>query len=122
MARIVASLLDQQSRDAHAGRAQARALLEAVEGMAKAHEFLGVQLREERRRSRLLALSALLIPVVLAGVAGLIWWASEGAARRHDAFRTDVETRLASMQAAVAADRLTEVRAAFDERTKSLAA
>jgi hypothetical protein len=135
LAAVLATVLDQQSRDASANRAQARELIRAVDGLAKAHEFLGIEIREERRRSRLLLAAVLLVPIVAIGT---VWYAlttlrggddrvaalerglaevrSRNDEARVAALRTDYERRLESASADAAA-----VRGDLDTTRASLA-
>jgi hypothetical protein len=105
----VARLLAQSNRESAANRAQARELIKALEGVQRSQEFLGVALREERRKSRWLL--ALVIAAPLAAGAGVWWMAS-----RVDDVRTDVGERLAKFSSdeqaarADAAQRLRDAR------------
>jgi hypothetical protein len=114
----VAHLLAQSNRESAANRAQARELIKALEGVQRSQEFLGVALREEKRRSRWLLALVILAPI--AAAAG-VWWV----AARVDDVRTDVSDRMAKLasdeQAARAesAQRLRDVR--IDELASDLA-
>lgn len=122
IARVVGGLLEQQARDAQAARAQARAVVEAIEGLAKSHEFLGIQLREERARSRWLVVALGVVPVLLGGALFAVWLSGRDDDAARAAERADIDGRLRTLQTELARDQVGELRSAFEERTKSLAA
>jgi hypothetical protein len=76
----VARLLEQSNREAAAGRAQARELVKALEGVQRSQEYLGTALLAEKRRSRLLIALLVLAPIGAAAGAWLL----------VDALRADV--------------------------------
>jgi hypothetical protein len=92
LAAVLATVLDQQNRESSANRAQARELVRAVEGLAKAHEYLGKELAAERGRSRLLWAAVLAVPLVVAGL--LVWSGKSGdeeLARLRDDVARDIQ-------------------------------
>lgn len=117
---VVAALLDRHARDADAARAHAREIVRAVESLAKSQEFLGVQLREERARSRSLVVALCLVPLALVALGAWMWHAADGLRDGQTAAQGDVERRLAAMDGKLAEDRTAALRASFDERVKSL--
>lgn len=114
----VAHLLAQSNRESQANRAQARELIKALQGVQRSQEYLGVALREERRRSRWLLALVVLAPVA----AGVGVWAM---ANRVDDVRTDMGEKLAKLSAdeqaarSEAAERLRDTR--IDELTADIA-
>src|SRR6185436_6116758 len=72
-AAALARVIDQQNREAAAGRAQARELIKALEGVQRSQEFLGVALREERARSRWLTALLVAAPLVAGVGAWFVW-------------------------------------------------
>lgn len=122
IARVVGGLLEQQARDAQAARAQARAVVEAIEGLAKSHEFLGIQLREERARSRWLVAALGVVPLLLGGAVLAVWLSGRDDEAARAAERAELDGRLRDLQTELARDQVGELRSAFEERTKSLAA
>ncbi len=69
----LAHLLDQGRREATANRAQARELIKALEGVQRSQEYLGTELRDERRRGRWLLAALAVAPVLCGGVVWAVW-------------------------------------------------
>ena len=109
----VARLLAQSNREAEANRAQARELVKALQGVQKSQEYLGVALREERRRSRWLLAVVVLAPVA-AGVA--VW----SMASRVDDVRGDLNDRIAKLSADEQAARADAAQGLRDARITEL--
>jgi hypothetical protein len=109
----VAHLLAQSNRESQANRAQARELIKALEGVQRSQEYLGVALREERRRSRWLVALVVLAPIV-AGAG--VWWM----AGRVDDVRADVGERLAKLSAEEESARAEAAKRARDARVAEL--
>lgn len=99
LAAVLATVLDQQSRDAAANRAQARALVQAVEGLAKSHEFLGMELREERGRARSLLAALVFVPLAVIVAGAFVAWSLWDSDARLETFRSSVDRDLAALRA-----------------------
>ena len=111
----VAHLLAQSNRESQANRAQARELIKALEGVQRSQEYLGVALREEKRRSRWLLALVVLAPIV-AGAAAF-WMAG-----RVDDVRADVSDRLAKLTAEEQSARAEAEKGVRDARIVELSA
>jgi hypothetical protein len=109
----VAHLLAQSNRESAANRAQARELIKALQGVQKSQEYLGVALREERRRSRWLLAVVVLAPLA-AGAA--VWWM----AARVDDVRSDVSDRIAKLASEEQAARSDAAQGLRDARIEQL--
>lgn len=113
---VLAAVLDQQNRDAAANRAQARELIRAVEGLSKSHEFLGMELREERRRSRALLAALVVVPlaVIAAGafLASTVWTTDD----RLEALRSSVEKDVQDLRSRSDSEREAAARADYEAR------
>jgi hypothetical protein len=109
----VAHLLAQSNRESAANRAQARELIKALQGVQQSQEYLGVALREERRRSRWLLALVVLFPLA-AGAA--VWWM----AARVDDVRSDVSDRIAKVAAEEQAARAAAAQGLRDAHIEQL--
>ncbi|MCE9637242.1 MAG: hypothetical protein K8T90_16170 [Planctomycetes bacterium] len=127
LAAVLATVLDQQSRDASANRAQARELIRAVEGLAKSHEYLGTELREERRRARSLLVALVLVPVVVLAAGAAVVWSVRSTDDRLEVLRSDVARDRQALQSdreteRIASGRVAVVRTELEARIAAAAA
>jgi len=111
----LARLIEQSNREQAAGRAQARELIKALEGVQRSQEYLGEALHAERRKSR--ALLALLVAGPIVAVVGA--WYVLG---RVDDAKLDVERRVDRIAADDTAARAADASKRDDERAAQLAA
>lgn len=116
----LASVLEQQALDAAATRAHARELVRAVEGLAKSHEFLGLELRAERRRTRRLLAAVWVAPLLLALGGWALWARIDAADERVVALRTSLEQDVTTLRDRRSAEREAEIRREFEERVVRL--
>lgn len=116
LAAVVAAVLDQQSRDAAANRAQAREVIRAIEGLAKSHEFLGLELRQERRRARSLLVALAVVPLAVVAAGAFLARGVSDADARVAALRDEMGREIASLRERGQEDRIAAVRREFEDR------
>ena len=119
-ARALAAALERQAEDAAVARAHLRELIRAVDGLAQTQEYLGVALRGERRRNRLLLACAVLVPLVLGAAAWGLWQEFRASDRRIDEVRTALDAELRTVRERHAGERESALRAAYEERVARL--
>ncbi len=95
----LAALLEQQTRDATANRAQARELIKAFEQLQASQEYVGKALREDRRMGRWMTALAVVGPIAAAALVWALWGRMDDVRQElHADLRADRQPRTAQIE------------------------
>jgi hypothetical protein len=106
-------MVRQQQRDASASRAQARELIRTLGELRDAQEFLGTELRRERRRGRWFGVLLALAPLAAAALVWAVWL-------RVDSVRAEQEAEIDGLREVRTDEHVRALRAAQSETTRAL--